>query len=264
MKRTHWLAGSLLISAVTACTTMGPMPATTGIAAVPSGRPGVELQAGAVPGYMISEGTQSNGHDGSTNGQLLGLIEPGRWLGTRGLIAGARETGRGGDASFEPFLGYRHRLDENFALAVVGHGATMGRRDGQASYSATRAGGELALDAQLVAPLPWLSIHTQAAVSATYLRARGMYCAGNDGYGVDCSEDGGNRLVDGTIRGVFAAATASLALDFGRMPSGPFHSARLALLGSAGEMPHLRDGVETSGVHYLSLGITMTLGMGER
>ena len=101
-------------------------------------------------------------------------------------------------------------------------------------------------------------------MSATYLRARGMYCADSEGYGVDCSEDGGNRVVDGTIRGVFAAATASLALDFGRMPTGPFHSARLALLGSAGEMPHLRDGVETSGVHDLSLGITMTLGMGER
>jgi len=31
---------------VSACTTLGPMPATTGIAAVPAGRPSVELQGG--------------------------------------------------------------------------------------------------------------------------------------------------------------------------------------------------------------------------
>jgi hypothetical protein len=264
MKRTHGLVGCLLISAVAGCTTMGPMPATTGIAAVPSGRPGIELQAGAVPGYMLSDGTQSDGHDGNASEQLLGLVEPARWLGTRGLIAGARETGRSGDYAFEPFLGYRHRLDDRFALAVIGYGATMGRRDGQATYHATRAGAELAIDARLFAPLPWLAIHSQAAVSATYLRAHGMYCADSEGYGVDCSDDGGSRVVDGTVHGVFAAATASLAVDFGRLPRGPFHSARLALLGSAGEMPHLRDGVETSGVHYVSLGLTMTLGVGER
>ena len=64
------------------------------------------------------------------------------------------------------------------------------------------------------------------------------------------------------IGGVFASATATLALDFGRMPAGSFHSVRLAMLGAAGVMPQLRDGTETDGVHYVSLGLTLTLGLG--
>ena len=45
----RWLIAAGIFS--TACTTLGPMPATTGVAAVPSGRPGFELQGGFAPGY---------------------------------------------------------------------------------------------------------------------------------------------------------------------------------------------------------------------
>ena len=44
----------LIVVVVSGCTTLGPMPATTGVAAIPSGRPGVEAQIGVVPSYHLS------------------------------------------------------------------------------------------------------------------------------------------------------------------------------------------------------------------
>jgi hypothetical protein len=267
MKRTSWLVLAAVLSLASAglagCTTLGPMPATTGIAAVPAGRPGVELQAGVVPGYVLSSATQDE-HEGGPSEQLLALVEPDRWLGTRGLIVGAREVGREGDFTFEPFVGYRHRVDERVALAVIGHAASMGSEARGASYDATRGGGEIAADLQIIAPLSWLALHGQAAVSATYLQARGTYCVDDAGLGIDCNEDASDRTVRARVDGWFPAATASLALDLGRRPSGPFHGARIALLGTAGAMPQLRDGIETDSVRYLSMGLTLTLGVGDR
>ncbi len=269
MKRTHRLTVSALTLTATltfgllaGCTTLGPMPATTGISAVPAGRPGVELQAGIVPGYVLSSATQDE-HEGGPSEQLLGVLEPNRWLGTRGLIVGARGVGRKGDHAFEPFLGYRHRIEERVAVAFVGYATkTEGASQG-ASYRATRGGAEAAVDAKIFAPLPWLAVHGQAALSATYLKARGTYCADPEGRGLDCNEDGSDRMVDGRVDGWFPAATASLALDLGRRPMGAFHGARLALLGTAGRMPQLRDGIEAGRVGYVSMGLTLTLGIGD-
>ncbi|HEU4731681.1 MAG TPA: hypothetical protein VFT22_27485 [Kofleriaceae bacterium] len=238
------------------------MPSTTGISAVPSERPGVEAQAGFVPGYFLSSATYDDRHRGDVIGQLAGLIEPDRWIGARGLIAGARTWGQDGDHAFEPFLGVRHRIDGDLALAAIGHGTVMRGAERGASYRATRAGGELALDARVLAPARWLALHGQAAVSATYLDARGTYCADPGGAGVDCDQDGTDRVIDGSIRGVFAAATATLAIDFGRVPDSSFHGLRLALLGSAGTMPQVRDGMQTDSARYVSLGLTLTLGLG--
>jgi hypothetical protein len=263
MKRMIWL---VILSGVwaTGCTTLGPMPATTGISAVPSGRPGVEAQVGLVPGYFLSDATQTStgSQKADPSAQLLALIEPDHWIGARGLIAGAHYWGKHGDLTIEPFVGYRHRLDDDLSLALIGHGTTMHGVSSGASYQATRAGGELALDARVIAPARWLALHGQAAVSATYLDANGTYCADRDGFGVDCNEDGTDRVINGSIHGVFAAATASAALDFGRLPTGVFHSLRIALLAAAGVRPQVRDGVETDGVHYVSLGLTLTLGLG--
>lgn len=261
MKRVIWLVVILAVWA-TGCTTLGPMPTTTGISAVPNGRPGMEVQAGIVPGYFLSSATREPSHKGDPTGQLLALVEPDRWIGSHGLVAGARTWGRKTDGAVEPFLGYRDRLDDALALALVGYGTAMHGAERGASYRATRLGGELALDARLLAPTTWLAIHGQAAVSATYLDARGTYCADPAGLGVDCNEDGHDRIIDGTVHGVFAAATAILALDFGRLPAGSFHSLRLAVLGATGVMPQVRDGIETAGVHYVSLGLTLTLGLG--
>ncbi|HEY0483206.1 MAG TPA: hypothetical protein VGD37_37045 [Kofleriaceae bacterium] len=238
------------------------MPATTGIAAVPTGRPGIELQGGIAPGYYLSDATQAPDHKGQGSGHLLALIEPDHWLGTRGLFAGARTSGRHGEDTAEPFLGYRGRLGDGFSLAAIGHGTVVRGADRGASYRAGRVGGELALDARLVAPLRWLELHGQAAVAAMYIDARGTYCADGAGLGVDCNQDSSDRMIDGTVRGVFPAATASLALDVGRLGTGVFHGGRLALVGTAGRMPLVRDGNATADTSYHSVGLTLTLGFG--
>jgi hypothetical protein len=259
MMHMRWLIAAGILG--TACTTLGPMPATTGVAAVPSGRPGFELQGGFAPGYYLSAATGDPSHKGQVSGQLLALVEPDHWLGTHGLIAGARTGGNDGDHAAEPFLGYRERLSDAFSLGLVGHATQIhGARRG-ASYQATRAGGELALDARLVAPAPWLELHVQAAASAAYLDAHGTYCADSSGLGVDCNQDGSDRMIDGTVHGVFAAATGSLALDIGR-DAGAFHGARVALIGSTGTMPQVRNGVETTATRFGSVGLTLTLGFG--
>jgi hypothetical protein len=202
MNRTHALAG-LAVIWTTACTTLGPMPATIGVAAVPTGRPGIELQGGVAPGYYLSDATQAPDHRGQGSGHLLALIEPDHWLGTRGLIVGARTSGRHGEDTAEPFLGYRGRLADGFSLAAIGHGTVVRGADRGASYRAGRIGGELALDARLVAPLRWLELHGQAAVAAMYVDARGTYCADSAGLGVDCNQDSSDRMINGTVRGVF-------------------------------------------------------------
>jgi hypothetical protein len=253
----------LLVAAMfSGCTTLGPMPATTGVAAVPTGRPGVELQGGLAPGYYLSAATQDSEHKGEAGRQLLALIEPDHWIGTRGLIAGARSEASGGERTIEPFVGFRERLSELFSLAVIGHGTVIEGSERGASYRAARFGGEIAADALLIAPVSWLELHAQAAVAAVYLDARGTYCVGADGTGVDCAQDASDRVVDGTARGVFPAATASLAIDFARLPSGVFHGGRIALVGTTGLMPQIRDGMETAGVRYHSLGLSLTLGFG--
>src|SRR5262249_25514901 len=140
MKHLRWLAIAL---STTACTTLGPMPATTGVAAVPNGRPGVELQGGFAPGYYPSAATQDPGHKGQASGQLLALVEPDHWLGTHGMIAGARTSSRNDDHAAEPFLGYRERMSDAFSLGLIGYGTVIHGTSRGANYRATRAGGEL-------------------------------------------------------------------------------------------------------------------------
>jgi hypothetical protein len=245
------------------CTTLGPMPTTTGLSAVPAGRPGAEAQFGMVPGYLLSEGAQET-TDGAGDPavQLLGAIEPGSALGTGGLVVGARRWGRATDGAFEPFVGYRHRLDDAISIALIGYGTKMSGEDQGASYRAGRVGGELALDARMLAMGRWTALHGQASVSTTYVDASGTYCVDPDGLGTDCGARGDDRVVDGTVRGAFSAATASLSLDIGRRPTGTFHGLRIALLGAAGLRPQLRNGMQLDSEAYASLGLTMTLGFG--
>jgi len=254
---------TLLLAALGAgCTTLGPMPATTGLSAVPSGRPGVEAQVGVVPGYFLSSATEEPSHKGNPTMQLLAVVEPDHLLGTRGLVLGAHGWGRSADNTLEPFLGYRLRIDDNFAFAIAGYGTQLRGAERGASYRATRLGGEAAIDARMFSLARWLSVHGQAAVSTTYLDASGTYCANAEGLGVDCNQSANDRVVDGTVHGVFAAATGTLAVDFGRLAAGSFHSVRVALLGAAGFMPQVRDGMEMNSTRYVSLGLTLTLGLG--
>jgi len=245
----------------TACTTLGPMPATTGISAIPADRPGVEAQVGSMPAYYLSSVAhqQPNGIEGGTQ-QLAAVVEPDRLVGTQGLIVGAR--GWGDDHAFEPMLGLRRKLDDTIAIAGVLYGTQVSGKSRGASYSATRFGGELAVDAELIPVTRWLAVHAQATVSATHLRAVGRYCVDGAGDGVDCDLDGQDRFVNAELEGIYSAATASLTVDLARRPTGVVHGVRFALTGAVGGMPRVRNGEQERGDVYRSLGASLTLGLG--
>ncbi len=107
-------ATSLLLLSTIGCTQLGPMPATTAISNIPSGRPGVELTAGSVPGYFLSAGTQEDPDNASMPQASLDLRARSGWIGVPGLYAGVRGVGgNDSDAYAEPLLGYRLRLDRD-------------------------------------------------------------------------------------------------------------------------------------------------------
>jgi hypothetical protein len=247
---------------VTACTTLGPMPTTTGVSAIPTERTGVEMQAGIMPSTYLSDSAQEPDSTGEPTRQLAAVLEPGRWLGVKGLIVGARTWGQDGDSPFEPMLGIRRKLDDTFSIAGIAYGTRASGENDGASYTANRVGGELAFDAKVLPFGSWVAIHGQAALAATYLDATGTYCVGSNGLGVDCEDS--SRRVDAAVEGVYAAATAGFSLDIGRRPHGVFHSIRIAMLASIGARPRLRDGVqEQSNDHFKSFGLSLTLGLGE-
>src|SRR5262245_14405612 len=95
----------VLVAVVGACTTLGPMPATTGVSAIPSGRPGSEAQFGIMPAYHLSSSVSKA--RGSAVPQVGLLIEPDRWVGFPGLVIGGRVFGDGPDSPAEPMIGYR-------------------------------------------------------------------------------------------------------------------------------------------------------------
>jgi hypothetical protein len=246
------------------CTTLGPMPATTGVAAIPSGRPGIEAQAGVVPSYHLSSSV-SSAH-GSTTGQAAFLIEPDRWVGVPGLLVGGRLFGKDKDTPVEPLVGYRRLLDEQFAIAVVGYATAKRASLSGASYHAFRAGAEAAADGRIAALTSWLSLHAQAAASLTRLVASGSYCVDANGVGIDCSDGdtAGDLTAVGRLRGVYPSGTATFALDIGRTPGGMFHSGRIALMLAAGLMPRAVGGVQEDAHAYFSLGATVTLALGSQ
>lgn len=257
------LSVSLLVAAAAAagCTTLGPMPATTGFSAVPVGRPSVEVQAGAIPAVFLSDAARDN--DGATMAtqQISGLLEPDRLLGTKGVVVGARSWGESGDSPFEPMIGLRRRLDDRFALGGFAYGTRAVGASRGASYAATRFGGELALDGTLLQAASWFAIHVQATASATYVSAHGQYCVGQDGQGIDC--DRGSRRVEADVEGIYTTATAGMSLDFARRSTGFVHGVRIAMLGAIGGMPRIRDGVQQRSTdQFHSVGLTLTLGLG--
>jgi hypothetical protein len=256
--RAHPLIPVLLFA--TACTTLGPMPATTGLSAVPTNRPGVEVQTAVIPVFFLSDAAHGGDADAAASAQLSAIIEPDRLFGSKGLILGARTWGESGDSPFEPMIGLRRRLDETFAIAAVGYGTFVRGESGGASYAATRLGGEAAIDATIL-PLGYLEFHAQATLAATYFDARGQYCVSSNGEATDCDQY--SRLVDGDLAGVYTSATAGLSLDIARRPHGVLHGIRIAMMGAVGAMPRIRDGVQSaSNDHYRSFGLSLTIGLG--
>jgi len=246
--------------AAPACTSLGRIPATTGVSAIPANRPGLEAQVGIMPGFLLSEGTQRDPR-GNIMGQTSIVVEPDRLLGTQGLILGARSWGQEDDVGREPMIGYRQRYDEHSAFAVVGYGTHLSGESSGARYQGAHAGGELSFDG-MIAGGPWFALHVQATGSLTYLALQGSYCIGEEGFGTDCDNDGSDHRVDAHLTGLFPAATASFTLDIARRATGVLHGVRLAFLTTYGAMPVIRYAEDYSTTSYASVGLTLTVGIG--
>ena len=114
MQHRIYALGFVLLAA---CTTLGPMPATTGISALPAQRPSGEVQAAMMPVFFLSDTTRAEAPGPKASPQLSAVFEPDSLLGTKGLILGARTWGEGGDSPVEPMIGLRRKLDDHFAIA---------------------------------------------------------------------------------------------------------------------------------------------------
>jgi hypothetical protein len=251
----------LLIVIFAGCTTLGAMPTTTGIAAIPAGRLGGEIQGAVIPVYHLSAAARGEERNGDSIAQLSALFDPDALLGVPGLFIAARTWGKTGDRGLEPMLGYRHHAGK-LSIAGVGYGTKVSGDENGASYEAVRVGGEAIVDALIVTAGAWSEVHVQGAVNATYVSATGTYCVNPEGDGIDCAEDGSVPRIDGELAGLYAAATLTLALDIARTGAGNFHGARLAAMLSAGNMPRLIDGRQRTGDLYITGGLSLTLGFG--
>ncbi len=249
----------------TGCTSLGPMPATTGISASPASRPDVSLQAGWAPGYRLSAATQEK-PAGAAIQQLAALVEPDSWLGLPGAVVGLRGViGNSGDSYAEPMLGYRTHVDRGRHVSILGAGsaARASHSAKGASYEATRASGELMRDVNPHAE-GGVELHLLGGVSAMALSARGTYCVDQARrYGVDC--DVGTTpspRVSGEVGGVFPALTGGVAVDLARRGTGPFHGVRIGAHVAHGQMPSIVGGVEGDRRAYTSGGLLVTVGGG--
>jgi hypothetical protein len=253
----------LALLGVAGCTTLGPMPSTTAVSAIPAGKPGAEAQLGVAPGFHLSSSAASP--RGSAMGQAGVLLEPDRWVKVPGLIVGARVFGKGDDTPIEPMIGYRRALTKDFAGAIIGYGTSKRAHDRLASYHGFRMGGEVAADGKVVGFTRWLSLHAQLAASVTRIVASGTYCVDDKGVGKDCDEEhpDANLMSSGEARGWYPSTTATLALDVGRHGASWFHSLRAALMMSLGRMPHVEAGAQQGDATYFALGLLATVGFGE-
>jgi hypothetical protein len=250
------------VLACAACTTLGPMPATTAISAVPAGRPSLSMQGAIVPAFYLSDSAAQH-TQGQPTDQLAILLEPDRLLGMPGLIVGIRNFGQATDSVFEPYLGYRAHVSDGVSLAAIGYGTAASASHGGATYSAARLGAELAADVRLLEVGGWVSVHWQVSGALTHLEAAGSYCVDPKGAGIDCVNDGTDTRVSGNIDSAFPSGTVQLSLDVGHRPTGIFHDVRLALLASAGNMPVLSFGRdEGTRATYTSWGLSLEFGLG--
>lgn len=259
--RTNFLLSMMLVS-VASCTSLGPMPATTGISAMPMERPSVELNVGVAPGYYLSANADEevSGTEGTTGPQSQSLVfEPDDLFRVKGLVLAVRRFGEGGDAVVEPIAGYRRRLTEMVSVIGLGHASRADGEDNGASYDATRIGGEIGVDAGSELFAGWLRLHAFASLSAMYLDAEGTYCVDASDLAMDCADD--SRRVMAEMDGLFAAGTAGIAADLFKRPTGTFHGVRAALSGSYGTRPRLERMTETRDDYY-SFGLSLSVAFG--
>lgn len=244
------------------------MPVTTALSPVPEARPGVEAQFGYVPGYYLSEVVQDS-RSGSPIQQALLAFEPGRLVGVPGLGVGARYVGKGEVGGYlEPLLRYRLGLDAggHSALGVVLHGTHASGDAEGASYSATRAGGEVAFDVRVTPESRWTELHLLWSLGAMALVADGDYCTDEEGrFGVDCPDDGlPVTRQAGEVSGFYPVLGATIAGDFARHRKAIVHGLRLGLHGAIGTMPRMEYGEQGDAEAFAAFGASVTLGLGAK
>jgi hypothetical protein len=259
----HRMRTIVTLFLVAGCTTLGPMPSTTAVSAIPAGKVGAEAQLGFVPAFHLSAAASKP--RGSATGQMGLLFEPDRLLKIPGLVVGARLFGSGDDTPIEPMIGYRRALGDEFSWGIVGYGTSKRASERLARYHGFRMGGEAMADGKIVGITRWLSLHAQGSVSLTRLVSSGKYCVNAEGEGIDCDEEmpANNTFVLGEASGWYPTATAAATLDIGRHGASWFHSLRIALMLSAGRMPHVENGDQQDDTSYFAVGLLATLGVGE-
>jgi hypothetical protein len=256
-----WAAAVALIGG---CTTLGPMPATTGISSVPVGRPGGEVGFGVVPGYYLSAGTVQS-PEGAGLKQASLLLEPDRLIHVPGVVVGARYVGSAQEGGYlEPLLGYRVHLDDDQRFAAMGIAYmthASGSREG-ADYKATRGGAEIGFDVRATPKTSGFELHASGALALTGLSASGHYCLDvMNQYGETCADPPVRRTV-ASVSGLYPSASAGLSLEFARRLAIVFHGGRLHLGVSGGTMPTAIGGKQESPHWYGAAGASLTLGFG--
>lgn len=255
-----------LVGAGSGCTTLGPTPAMTGIPSPPLERPGVELQAAAVPGYFLS-GAATEEPKGAALPQVAAVFEPDELIHVPGLLAGARYAGEhDSGAALEPLVGYRTFLDEDkrFSLATLGFLAYADGSANGASFTAFRGGLEAGVDARLTPRSNYAELHTNLGLTFTGLNADGTYClSAGSPFGVDCPENPNpEQRVNAHASGIFPSAHAGASLDFARHLWTAFHGLRLAFDLAGGTMPTVSNGQQHRATLYGSGGLSLTVGLG--
>ena len=248
------------------CTTLGPMPGMTMANPLPTtgDRPGVELQAGMVPGFYMSQGVEEQASEYTVQPQYAGWFEPGSLLGpASGLGVGLRFVGGGGNL-WEPMVRYRLYVDddERVALSVVGFGTYAEGSDKGASYSMGRGGAEVTFDARLTPKNRWAELHVSGGVSVTGVGAEGRWCSNPaTGWAQRC-EDGEATDVHREITTALPAAFIGLSADLFRdVPV--FHGLRIGAWFAGGIMPELRSKPATEDQPpWVSAGMSVTAGLG--
>jgi hypothetical protein len=254
--------GALLSSA--ACTSLGPMPSSTGVAPLPAGRTAVEVQVGTMPGHYLSSGVTDDPR-GSSIPQLLALFEPDAVLDVPGLFVAGRVAGTDeAGVIAEPMIGYRHAFDDRFAGGALLYGTHASHEDRGASYAATRVGLEIGVDVRLTPRSKWLELHATVGAAATGLSAEGTYCLDDAGrFGVDCPEQvTADDLIEVDASGVYPTGQLGLVLDIARHRDSAFHGARLGLMGAVGTMPTAVSGRQGDAEAFASIGLALTVGVG--
>ncbi len=99
------------------------------------------------------------------------------------------------------------------------------------------------------------------------MKASAAYCADSEGYGRDCGQVDGTSNYEPTnavadVSALYPSVMGGVGLSVGRHFRGPFHGLRLFALVGAGQMPHVRAGVDVGRTGWTSIGLGLEAAMG--